>query len=917
MERALFCIFCLLAISLSSPVSHASAGFRSIAFYYGPDPPVKELQSFDLVVFDPDHGPDPSAYRTRHSEAVAYVSIGEADPKRAYSKRIPKEWAIGENSTWGTLVLDQANPEWQNFFLADVIEPLWQKGYRGFFLDTVDSYRLASPEEGWPAQTKGLIAIVRSIRSRHPEARIILNRGFEIVPSLGGAVDAVAAESIFQQWDQQRKSYGAVPGKDREWLLGELNSVRKHGIPVIAIDYVQPDMRDLARETARRISDLGFIPWVTDSSLSSLGIGSIEVMPRRILGLYDSSEAADQAFTLLHRMAAMPLNYLGYMLELHDVRKPLPADVLTGRYAGILLWTNSALSGGPQKLNQWLLRQIDSGMRVLFLDNFGFPATSENLRPFGLDLGTSARAVSGSRIVLQDAAVGFEMPPLPRMDSFLPITARDSTPLLEVENSEGSRSTAVAVTRWGGYALAPYTLDQLPNGQTRWVVNPFILFSRALRLPDMPVPDTTTENGRRLMMVHVDGDGFVERARWGSGKSAGEVAYQEIFSRYRVPATVSIIQGEIAPDGLYGKMSGELEPIARKIFALPWVEIASHSFSHPFYWDKAEQKSDSATYHLEIPGYSFDLDREINGSVDYINRNLAPEGKRCRVFLWTGNCLPSEGALAMAGSLGLASMNGGMTIMTESQKTLTYVAPLGIQRGAQFQVYAPNQNENVYTNLWTGPFYGYERAIETFRLTDSPRRLKPIDIYFHFYSASRKASLAALKKVFDWSLGQPVFNIHASGYVERAQDFDRTVIARYGDGWLVRNSGALRELRIPAELGFPDIDASDNVAGFSSIGDARHIHLGPAGESLVRLGSKQPAVPYLREANAAISRMERSADRLSIEFAGAMPLNAAFGGMNGWTLSPEGQFRETSRKDAERTFTSPQVRGTLVIQKNP
>lgn len=917
MGRLLFCIFCLFAITLVCFVSHASAGFRSIAFYYGSDPPVKELQAFDLVVFDPDHGPDPSAYRTRHSEAVAYVSIGEADPRRAYSKRIPKGWTIGENSTWGTLVLDQANPEWQSFFLADVIEPLWQKGYRGFFLDTVDSYRLATSEPGWQGQTDGLIAIVRSIKNRHPDARIILNRGFEIVSSLGGAVDAVAAESLFRQWDQQRKSYEAVPEKDREWLLGGLNTVRELGIPVIAIDYVQPGMRELARETARRISDLGFIPWVTDSSLSSLGISTMEVMPRRILGLYDSSESADHAFTLIHRMAAMPLNYLGYMLELHDVRKPLPAYVLTGRYAGILIWTNSALSGGPQKLNQWLLRQIDSGMRVLFLDNFGFPPTSENLHPFGLDLGIQPRAASGSRIALQDSAVGFEMPPLPRIDSFLPLTPRDSTPLLVVENSDGSRSTPVAITRWGGYALAPYTLDQLPNGQTRWVINPFILFSRALRLPDMPVPDATTENGRRLMMVHVDGDGFMERARWGSGKSAGEVAYQEIFSHYRIPTTVSIIQGETAPGGLYGKMSGELEPIARKIFALPWVEIASHSFSHPFYWDKAEQSSDSSTYHLDIPGYTFDLDSEIRGSVDYINRNLAPEGKRCRMFLWTGNCLPSENALAMAGSLGLASMNGGMTIMTESQKTLTYVAPLGIQRGGQFQVYAPNQNENVYTNLWTGPFYGYERAIETFRLTESPRRLKPIDIYFHFYSASRKASLAALKKVFDWSLGQPVLNIHASDYVERILDFDRTVIARHNNGWLVRNSGALRELRIPSQLGFPDIAASENVVGFSDIGGDRHIHLGPDGESLVHLGSAQPAIPYLREANAPITRLVKAADSIRLEFAGAMPLTAAFGGMHGWTLSPEGQFRETSRNDAERSFTSSQVRGTLVIKKNP
>ena len=32
---------------------------------------------------------------------------------------------------------------------------------------------------------------------------------------------------------------------------------------------------------------------------------------------------------------------------------------------------------------------------------------------------------------------------------------------------------------------------------------------KALRLPDMPVPDVTTESGRRMLLVHMDGDGFV------------------------------------------------------------------------------------------------------------------------------------------------------------------------------------------------------------------------------------------------------------------------------------------------------------------------------------------------------------------------------------------------------------------------
>jgi hypothetical protein len=909
-------LFNILLFLFALNVDTSNAEYRSIAFHYGQDPPAAELQAFDRVVLDPSHVLRPDKYRTPKSEPIAYVSIGEAAPRRGYATKIPQEWYTGENRKWGTRILDQSNREWRSFFISDVIEPLWQQGYRGFFLDTVDSYRLAVPAASWHRQTEGLVAIIKEMKERHPEAKIILNRGFEIVPMVRDLVEGIAAESIFHQWDQGVKRYTKVPDKERAWLINELAKVRRLGIPTIGIDYLPPGDRQLARETANQISSLGIIPWIADHELESLGVGAVEVMPRRILGLYDGSEAADPVFTQLHRLAAMPLNYLGYTLELHDLRTPLPATILTGRYAGIVVWPNSNISGIAQHLDKWLLKRIGEGMRVLFLGEFGFPATAENLAPFGLN--TEDPGVNGSaiRIVKQAPDIGFEIPPLPRMDLFLPLSTRSGTPLLQVENGSSQRSEPAAVTEWGGYVLSPYVTVDLPDGQTRWVVNPFNFFRDALRLPEIPVPDTTTENGRRLMMVHVDGDGFIEPPRWGEWKFSGEAAYQEIFSRYRVPTTVSIIEGELASHGLYGNRSAQFEPVARKIFALPWVEIASHSFSHPFVWGDANNGADGDTYHLEIPGYSFKLESEIDGSIEYINRRLAPEGKQCRLFLWTGNCLPGDAALARTGKAGLGNMNGGSTIMTESRKSFTDVAPLGMERNGFFQVYAPNQNENLYTNLWTGPFYGYERVIETFRLTDTPMRIKPIDIYFHFYSASRKDSLNALHKVFDWSLAQPVFNSYASEYVARVMDFNRTVIARSGDAWLVRNGGSLKELRIPARLGYPDMKGSRNIAGFSDYGDSRYVHLGPGGEALLSLSEAPPSTPYLREANAAITGLSTSTDTIRMEFTGNMPLTLSLGGVSGYAVTTCGRMNESSLSGSGlRTFTSPQTRGTLVIEK--
>ena len=48
-----------------------------------------------------------------------------------------------------------------DFFTNQVITPLWQQGYRGFFLDTLDSYQLvAKTPEARARQEAGLIAAI-------------------------------------------------------------------------------------------------------------------------------------------------------------------------------------------------------------------------------------------------------------------------------------------------------------------------------------------------------------------------------------------------------------------------------------------------------------------------------------------------------------------------------------------------------------------------------------------------------------------------------------------------------------------------------------------------------------------------------------------------------------------------------------
>ncbi len=870
----------------ASPAA-AAAGAPNIALYYGKEPPWDELSAFDLVVVEPGHVSLPVArpdvpsrgpgWLGQRTELLAYLSVGEVHPTRSYFKSLPAAWRIGANTDWGSIVVDQAQPDWPAWFVEHAVAPLWKQGYRGFFLDALDSFHIIAKTDAERArQIEGLVRTVRAIKAAYPEAKLIFNRGFEILPATHTLATMVAAESLYQGWDAGKNSYRQVNEQDRQWLLGQLNVVKdQYRLPVLAIDYVSPQRRELARDTAKRIAQLGFVPWVTNPALDSLGVGAIEVMPRKILMIYESvSGSTELTFEPALRYLTMPLNYLGYTVTHRDIRQPLPDHPLTGRYAGIV--TLFASDVVDPRVTTFLKSALDQDMKVAFLGTLGVTRGDALKKLLGLDSATADAAQARVSIETRDPLIGFEAQPLPDRRSFFPLAATGGRTLLKLRSDSGQTMDAAAFMPWGGYVLPPYGLMQLPAGKgERWVVQPIEFLRSALALPDMPVPDVTTENGRRLMLVHIDGDGFASRAELPGTPYAGEAMLRELLEKYRVPTTVSVIQGEIAPDGLYPKDSPALEAIAKRIFALPHVEIASHSYSHPFFWQKLEKDRKSSTaepYNLTLPGYRFSIETEVNGSLDYINSRLAPPGKLARMFLWTGDCNPGEDSIEQTISAGVFNMNGGETWITRAENSLTLVSPVGIRKGDHLQIYAPNQNENVYTNLWTGPYYGYERAIETFELTDQPWRLKPINIYYHTYSATKRASLAALHRVYQWGSRQPVLNIYASEYAAKALDFMRMTVARTLSGdWVTRGSGHLRTLRVAAGIhALPA--ASTGVAGYARHNDQHYIHLTGA-EARIRTASQPAASPYLVDANAPLESVGVEAAGISLVFSARMPLS--------------------------------------------
>ncbi len=267
------------------------------------------------------------------------------------------------------------------------------------------------------------------------------------------------------------------------------------------------------------------------------------------------------------------------------------------------------------------------------------------------------------------------------------------------------------------------------------------------------------------------------------------------------------------------------------------------------------------------------MEREIFGSIEYINTRLSPNPqKKVKVFLWTGDCIPSSQAIRLTYKAGVYNLNGGYTWINNRENYYSYISPMGLDRDGYFQVYPPVQNENIYTKLWRD-YYGYVRAIETFQITEKPKRLKPIAIYYHMYSGQKVASLKALREVYEYALSQRVNPMFASEYAQRVLEFRNMAIAEdiRNSSLIVRSEGNLKTLRIDDKRLYPNIFESKGVVGFSYINNSLYVSLDNSGDYKIVFGEKEPDF-YLVSSNGQIVESVKEGKNISFKIRSYLPL---------------------------------------------
>lgn len=627
-----------------------------------------------------------------------------------------------------------------------------------------------------------------------------------------------------------------------------------------------------------------------------VGTAAAAPLPRTVLVLYRRDHIPgnikDTFFLPTHQQVEMPLNWLGLDAEFVDVDRGLPRWEDRRDVRGVVAWLPSTHAfADARPVCGWLERGIRSGVKAVFFGELGFhrkgaggspdidPQCVAMLAALGVDYrGIQAVDPMDVRLSSYNARfMGFERKPDLSESHGLPLVRLlpGATALvsLEIGALRDAVSEPAAVTRSGGIALTPFNLyanNSIEPPRFAWVIDPFAFLAAALDLKGWPRPDTTTLNGRRVYSSHIDGDGFFNISELDRRKFSGEV-YLERFIEKRPdsPVSVSLIAGYYDLD-LY--KDADSLALSRRALDRPNIEPATHGYSHPLVWR-------TGATAIKIPRYTVNADMETGGAARILGERVLRSTSPPSLYFWTGDCLPRAQDLRAAREAGLLAVNGGGGRFDLTHPSYAYLMPLSRRVEGERQFYAPSNNENEFTNMWSGPFYGYRDAVTTFERTGAPKRVKPVNIYVHFYSAERYASIAGLAKAYDWAHAQPLIPVFMGRYVESVRDFFSMKMDRVSSNRFRLSGGAkVRTVRFDDPVGEPDLSASKGVVGFKRELGSLYVHLDERPDRELVMAAKPPRRPHLVEANFEVSGWEASSDGLRFSKKGWWVSEAVLGG---------------------------------------
>lgn len=646
-----------------------------------------------------------------------------------------------------------------------------------------------------------------------------------------------------------------------------------------------------------------------------------ESLARTVLGIYDSTTEQSARWSRAHRFAELPLNHLGLRVRYWDIQQGWPDAAALAGVRGIVLWPRGYRLRDPEALWRGIEQALERGVGVALLggpyeiaDLRGNPpplaASVHALRRFGLAYTGLYEDVSlGWRVSHADSqVVEFERRldgPLPGFGLYTAAGSGMNIHLSVINAQHDSSPTSYLVTSRPGaiFVDSAFVLWQgSANGQvfSQWRMDPFFFFRQAFNTDSLPKLDPTTASNRRVMFALVDGDGWTDRSNLfqyrEQGALAADVLYREVLTRFpTLPFSIAPIGMDLDPQR---PGTERARRVAAEMFSLPHVLPALHSYSHPLRWEggprqiaasetavpvvassqqwsgwieallPASWRAPNLAVILDAPAQStaphIDLDLEFDTAHAVVESVLSTV-KPIPLVHWSGDGMPGPEALRETTRRGWLTIGGG-PVAPRSQFSYSTVAPFGFVEGDALQVYLGNENETETLTGWPSA----QALRRRMTVTDSPRRVSPLGLYFQVACASDTRRLNTLRTALETVLKEPAIATWPHAYAAAVAGFQRAEIISVGkNAWRIRQRGALNSVRFDGVAGWKvDFTKSVGVLGERRTQDALYVALDPEVSDVLLVlqeasASAQAAqLPIVNQANWHLRGLRRDGNTL-------------------------------------------------------
>lgn len=241
--------------------------------YYGEALPAERFMDYKVIAFDSQNHPPLRPLMNRGKTLLGYLSIGEAENYRRDFKKIQNMGALlEENPDWpGHYIVDVRNKQWVKYLIEVKIPEILHKNFDGLMLDTLDSalYLWEKDKEKYAGMDEAAIGLLATIRKHYPRIKIMVNRGFHILPEIAPYIDMSLAESIMVNFHTNSNE----PQYFDEAVTQEYVDIIKQAqgenpkLRVYSLDYWPPSNVEEVKNIYKKQRARGYVPYVTTIDL--------------------------------------------------------------------------------------------------------------------------------------------------------------------------------------------------------------------------------------------------------------------------------------------------------------------------------------------------------------------------------------------------------------------------------------------------------------------------------------------------------------------------------------------------------------------------------------------------------------------------------------------------------------------------